>query len=159
MNEKHPGGRPSIYTEELADRICDAVATHPWGIKRLCAHFDWMPTFTTIYQWRWKRPEFSQQFTKAKIAQAELYAEDCIDIADDSGFDAHINEKGEAVCDSEAINRARLRVDARKWMSSKLLPRLYGEQGRQEKSDTDSSLRDELLSICEELRKKNEKEY
>ena len=39
-----------------------------------------------------------------------------------------INEHGERVVDYENINRARLKIDARKWLMSKLHPRRYGDR-------------------------------
>lgn len=151
-------GRPTIYTEELAQRICKVVATHSCGLKKLCEMFDWMPDHTTIHEWRWSNESFSNQYTKAKLAQAELMAEDCINIADDSGFDAHMNEQGNIVCDSEAINRARLRVDTRKWLAAKLLPKMYGDQVGAVLNDNES-LRKEVQELRAQLDEKNKKEF
>jgi hypothetical protein len=49
-------------------------------------------------------------------------------IADDTSGDFIINEHGERVVDHENINRARLKIDARKWLMSKLHPRRYGDR-------------------------------
>ena len=51
-----------------------------------------------------------------------------IEIADDTSGDFVINERGERTVDHENINRARLRVDARKWLMSKLHPQRYGDR-------------------------------
>ncbi len=47
--------------------------------------------------------------TRAREAQAELYADDIIEIADSA--------------DEDKINSARLKIDARKWVVTRLLPR------------------------------------
>ena len=54
-----PAGRPTIYTKELAERICELVATHTIGIKALCKMYDDLPDQHTIKQWRQKNLEFS----------------------------------------------------------------------------------------------------
>lgn len=153
-------GRPTLYTEELGKRICDVVATHSYGLGKLTTLFPWMPTKETINEWRWSNEPFSALYTKAKIAQSELMAEDCIDIADESGFDAKINENGNIVCDNEAINRARLRVDTRKWIAAKLLPKIYGDmQKGNEGADPNKELREEMRALREQLDQKNKKEF
>ena len=60
--------------------------------------------------------------------QVEYWAHEIIEIADDTSGDFIINERGERVVDHEHINRARLRVDARKWLMSKLSPQRYGDR-------------------------------
>jgi hypothetical protein len=113
---KHPGGRPTKYTEELANRICDAVATTTDGMRRMCANNEGFPTCETLMQWRYKYPEFSAHYAQAKLIQADLFAEQIIDICD------------EPQLTSEAIQQARLRVDTRKWLTSKLIPKIYGDR-------------------------------
>lgn len=153
-------GRPTIYTEELGQKICKAVATHSLGLKKLCSMFEWMPDHTTIHEWRWSNESFSNQYTKAKIAQSELMAEDCIDIADDSSQDITYNKFGDEVCNTEFVNRARLRVDTRKWIAAKLLPKIYGDmQKGADGNDQNKELREEMRAIRDELDSKNKKDY
>lgn len=153
-----PIGRPTIYTEELGKRICNLVATHSIGLQKLCNMFDWMPDKTTINEWRWSNEPFSTQYTKAKIAQAELLAEDCIDIADDSSQDITYNKFGDEVCNTEFVNRARLRVDTRKWVASKLLPKIYGDFQKSPESDK-KELSQEAINIIESFAEKYKKDY
>jgi hypothetical protein len=121
-------GRPTDYNQELANLICERVATHEIGLKRLCAMYDDMPAKITINQWRNKYPEFATQYAQAKISQIETLVDEIIDIADDSTQDEIINDQGTRVCNSEFIARSRLRIDTRKWLASKLVPRLYGDK-------------------------------
>lgn len=55
------------------------------------------------------------------------WAEDIVHIADESRHDTVETETGEHA-DNEWIARSRLRVDTRKWLLSKLLPKQYGEK-------------------------------
>ncbi len=121
-------GRPTIYNQELANLICERVATHEVGLKRLCSMYDDMPDKTTINKWRYKYPEFYTQYAQAKISQIETLVDEIIDIADDSTQDEIINDQGVRVCNGEFIARSRLRIDTRKWIASKLIPRLYGDK-------------------------------
>ena len=50
-------------------------------------------------------------------------AEEILDIADDSGGD-WVEDK----LNPEVVARARLRVDSRKWILSKLVPKKYGDK-------------------------------
>ncbi len=61
------------------------------------------------------------------------WAEEIVDIADDATNDwmERRNEEGgvsAVVADHEHISRSKLRVDSRKWIASKLLPKVYGDK-------------------------------
>jgi hypothetical protein len=73
-------------------------------------------------------PEFREKYEIARMLQAEFWSHEILEIADDSTGDFIINEHGDRVVDHENINRARLRVDTRKWLLSKLLPKRYGDR-------------------------------
>lgn len=115
------------YSKPVGDLVCERVATHVCGIKKLCSMYDDMPCCDTIFQWRLTHPEFGRQFAQAKMIQAELLAEDCLDICDEKDNDYKTDEKGRIKVDQEHINRARLRVDTRKWIATKLAPKIYGD--------------------------------
>ncbi len=78
-----------------------------------------MPAISTVMGWLFdgKYEDFSEQYTRARQAQAELRADEIIDIADGAEHGA-----------SEAVQAARLRVDARKWAAGKLAPKRYGDK-------------------------------
>lgn len=128
MNANKRVGRPTVYNQEIADLICERIATHELGLKRLCAMYDDMPAKITINQWRNKYPEFAAQYAQAKISQIEILVEEIIDIADDATQDEIVNDEGARVCNGEFIARSRLRIDTRKWLAAKLIPRLYGNK-------------------------------
>ena len=72
--------------------------------------------------------EFSEQYARAREAQAEIRADEIVDIADDDSNDFTADKDGKPVANSEHIQRSRLRVDARKWIAAKLLPKRYGDK-------------------------------
>lgn len=132
-------GRPSIYSQELVDRICDELRIGR-SITSLCNHEDWCPSLTTVMRWLRENQEFRQQYTLAREDQAEVMADQITDIADDGTNDyvERATRNGtQVLCDTEHINRSRLRVDARKWVASKLLPKKYGDKIQQEHTGKD----------------------
>lgn len=150
-----PLGRPSSYTKELGEEICEKLATSNKGIQRLCDEYPHWPCFQTIYEWRIKIRDFGEMYAKSKQQQVEVLVEECIDIADETSRDTviKIDKNGEEyeACNSEWINRSRLRIDTRKWLASKLMPRKYGDH----KNDDESSAED-FLSQLLKLAKKGE---
>lgn len=118
-------GRPTKYSAELAKDICDKIAANGNGIKRLCAENPNWPNKDTIFTWLKNYPDFSDQYARAKQCQIEIFIDEILDIADDTSYDQIVNDQGHIVCNNEFIARSRLRIDTRKWLASKLVPKVY----------------------------------
>ena len=135
-------GRPTIYSPEIANEICRTIATTSMGLKRLCALNPSWPDRSTILQWRIDNQSFSDQYIKAKVDQIEALIDECLDIADNTDNDTLIRENKDGseyeVCNSEWINRSRIRIDTRKWLACKLAPKLYGDKQQNEHSVSQS---------------------
>lgn len=121
---KHPGGRPTSYNVALGVRICDVVATTTDGLNVLPDKHLWFPNKATVLEWRYKFPEFASRYAQAKLSQADLFAEEIIEIADTKYHNP------------EEVYQARLRIDTRKWIACKLLPRAYGDKTQNETTVT-----------------------
>lgn len=80
----------------------------------------------TLSEWL-ALPENSEQYARAMDLRADRLAEDILSIADDGSNDTYMTENGPAV-NHDVIARSRLRVDARKWLASKMAPKKYGEK-------------------------------
>lgn len=130
-------GRPSSYSADTADRICELLASGQ-PLNKICARED-MPSIPTVMAWLWRdtphKEEFLNKYTRAREQQAETYADQIISIADDDSEDAIFVEgkdgTGETAfpkANREFIQRSHLRVEARKWIASKLLPKKYGDR-------------------------------
>ncbi len=67
---------------------------------------------------------FSARYARACELRAERWAEEIVTIADDGTGDEWVDEQGVKHTNNDKVQRSRLRVDTRKWLLSKLLPRL-----------------------------------
>ena len=124
---KSKPGNPSTYTPELAAAICDHIASGK--SLRVIASMDGMPVQSTIMLWLdGRHPAFSEQYARAREAQADKLAEEILKIADDGRSDTYLDAEGNERTDNEAIQRSKLRVDARKWLASKMAPKKYGDK-------------------------------
>lgn len=123
-------GRPSIYTKELADKICARLAQGE-SLRIICRDEE-IPASSTVYLWVLENREgFSEKYARAREMQAEVLFDEILEIADDGSNDLMTITKGKEtynVEDKEVTNRSRLRVDSRKWYLSKVLPKKFGEK-------------------------------
>jgi|SRR5579864_9435584 hypothetical protein len=142
------GGVPLTYTKEIGEEICRKIAVSDYGLKRLCAENPHWPCRQTILEWRIKIDEFGVMYAKAKQDQVETLIDDCLDIADDTSRDTIIktNKDGDEyeVCNTEWINRSRLRIDTRKFLAQKLAPKIYGDKKEDNDLQMVNSKLDEL---------------
>lgn len=113
-------GRPSIYTQQLADDICKALAEGK-SLRSIC-RAEGMPTEATVRMWAADdREGFYSQYTRARDIGLDCVADEVFEIAD--GGKDH--------------QRDRLRFDARRWYLSKLAPKRYGDKITQEHTGAD----------------------
>jgi hypothetical protein len=152
-----PAGRPTIYTDELADKICGVVATNPLGLPRLCKMFDFMPDPDTIRVWRWEKPIFSAKYTQAKQFQAELMAESSEDVIEELTQYEFNDKDGATRIDAGIIARARLLIDTRKWHASKLAPKIYGDKIQTETINESNNI--DVAEKVAKIIKESEKDY
>lgn len=112
-------GRPTSFTQEVADLICDKIAEGE-SLRKICDSEE-MPNKATVFRWLAANEEFSDQYARARESQADTLFDEVLAIADQ--YDSATDK-----IDVDHINRARLRIDARKWMAGKLRPKKYGEK-------------------------------
>jgi len=87
-----------------------------------------MPAVGSVCRWLAENDGFREQYARAREAQADTLADEILDIADDGTNDWMAREDGSLEYNGDHIQRSRLRVDARKWIASKLKPKVYGER-------------------------------
>ena len=104
-------GRPSSYTTEIAERICEEIAAGG-HLHVICQKQDWAPHERTVHRWLTNHEDFRQMYAHARERQQEVFAAEVVLIADTEPDPA----------------RARNRMDARKWHASKVAPRKWGDR-------------------------------
>jgi hypothetical protein len=122
-------GRPSIYTDELVHEICVRLGLGE-SLRKICSD-EHMPHIATVMMWLTKKPEFLEQYTRAREIQAETQFDELIEIADQPPELSHVVDKnGELVevkFDSSYVQWMKLRIDTRKWTAARMAPKKYGE--------------------------------
>ena len=93
---------------------------------------DGMPAPATFYTWL-ENTDKMKRYARCCEARAEAIFEEMLDIADDKSED-YIPTKGGAIGNNSAVQRARLQVDTRKWIVSKLNPKKYSDKVQNEVS-------------------------
>lgn len=102
------------YTPEVADRICNELMAGK-GLNTICQGED-MPAESTVREWvQDDRDGFASKYARARAIQAERFADELIQLADRAS-------------DSETAQVQRLKIDTRKWVISKILPKKYGDK-------------------------------
>lgn len=126
-------GRPSVYSAELADAICERLADGE-SLRAICTD-PAMPARSTVFKWLSQDAAFADQYARAREAQADSLVDDMLEIVDDGTNDwmeRKIRGENIVVLNEEALQRSKLRFEARKWMAGKLKPKKYGEKLTQE---------------------------
>lgn len=127
-------GRPSIYTEELAEEICEAIATSSKGVRRLCEENPHFPNQNTVFKWLRTNEKFNERYACAKRHQVEVLVDEILVIADDGSND--MSDTSDGRVNHDHISRSKLRIDTRKWLACKLIPRVYGISPKDDLTDT-----------------------
>lgn len=122
-------GRPSDYSEELTDEICEKLAAGE-SLRAICS-LEEFPAERTVYYWLESKPDFLQKYARAREQQADYYVAQIVDIADKTQLGEIVTLKADGSEErkiADMIEHRRLQVDARKWAASKLAPKKYGDK-------------------------------
>lgn len=122
---------PATYSTELAAKICEMLSTG-MTLREVCRQSE-MPTEAAVRSWALdNRDGFGAQYTRARELGYLSMADEILDISDDGLNDwmTRRRENGETdeVLNHEHISRSKLRFDARRWLLSKCLPKIYGDR-------------------------------
>ena len=123
-------GRPTLYTDELAEEICQRLQDRE-SLNSICKD-DHMPDESTVRLWAVENYRgFSPKYARAREIGYLGLADELIDIADDARndwMDKQTRNGTVREVDEECVKRSQLRVDTRKWVLSKMLPKVYGDK-------------------------------
>lgn|SRR5574343_1154267 len=113
-NGKDSTRKAVTYKPEIAERICNELMAGK-SLHAICQAED-MPAESTVWQWvQEDRDAFAGKYARARAIQAERFADELIQLADKAS-------------DSETAQVQRLKIDTRKWVISKILPKKYGDK-------------------------------
>lgn len=132
-------GRPSDYGPEIAAAICERLAEGE-TLRAICADDD-MPSRSMVHRWILAHEEFRDQYTRAREVQMDTWADEIVEIADDAHNDFGLSravrlngvypptdDERDPKFNAEHVQRAKLRIDTRKWLMGKAAPKKYGER-------------------------------
>jgi hypothetical protein len=118
-------GRPSTFTQEIADEIIARLAKGE-PLAQICRD-EHMPASRTVSDWKAAHESFSADFVRAREEGFDQIAADCLDIADETTFDTIIGENGDRA-NTEWISRSKLRIETRLKLLAKWDPKRYGDK-------------------------------
>lgn len=110
-------------TRENVDKICELLIGGK-SLAKICEENPEFPSPQTVFYHLHKSPQFMEDYVRAREAQTEAYCLQLTELADNSALTA------------EAINKARLQIDTRKWVMSRLKPKKYGDHSILEHTGT-----------------------
>jgi len=150
---KRQKGRPTLYTEDVGNEICDRLAEGE-SLNAICRDAR-MPAEALVRQWAKNVDEnprlnaFSTRYTRARECGYEVIAEQILGFgtADCTGPDGYV--------DNGEIQRLRLLSENRKWLLSKMLPKQFGDKVTQEITGEDGGAlitRIELVPVAPRVR-------
>ncbi|MFN3352936.1 MAG: hypothetical protein ACK4Z5_04945 [Brevundimonas sp.] len=119
-------GRPSTFTQEIADEICERLSKGE-PLAHICRDEN-MPAVRTVSDWKKAHQSFSADFARARDEGFDAIAADCLEIADESSKDTVYGKDGDERPDTEWISRSKLRIETRLKLLAKWDPKRYGEK-------------------------------
>ncbi|MBB3355315.1 hypothetical protein FHT70_005276 [Rhizobium sp. BK049] len=122
-------GRPTKFTQSLADIICERIADGE-SLRSICRD-ETMPGKSTVFTWLADddKADFRTKYAQAREIQADGFVDEMVEIADDGSNDWMEKQFGEEkrwVENGEALRRSQLRISTRQWIAEKLKPKKYG---------------------------------
>lgn len=129
MEKKRPPGRPTEYTPELAEIICDRIAEGK-TVRSICEQED-MPDKSTVFRWLYKHEDFATIYARAKVASGHVDEDEMAEIADDGRndymekFDKDGNSLGYFL-NGEHVQRSKLRWEHRRWLLERKQAKRFG---------------------------------
>lgn len=124
------------FGQDVFDAICNRLADGE-SLRAIC-RTKGMPDERTVRRWAADEEHaFAPQYARAREIGYLKLADEILEISDDGSNDWMLRAgKGEGgdeetpgyVLNGEHVQRSRLRIDSRKWLLSKMLPKVFGDK-------------------------------
>ena len=124
-------GRPSSYTDEIADIICDRMINGE-NFSQIC-NDPMMPSRAALYRWRASRPDFDARCARAREALADF-----------------LLDKLEAMADATTelnVNSQRLKISVAQWRAEKMAPRTLGPRVNTEITSSTVNVKPQTIDV------------
>jgi hypothetical protein len=118
--------KPKHFTQEIADIICERLIEGE-SLAEICRDAS-MPKRFHVFNWLNEVSSFADEYARARILQADTYADQIKLIAEDGRRDYVQTADGRLVPDHDHISRSRLQVDTLKWIAARMVPKKYGDR-------------------------------
>ena len=150
--------RPIEWTQEKKEVAIEIIFTEMAqgkSLRQILDHDDTLPSRRLFYEWMAKDSVLSNHYEAISQLRADMMFDEMIEIADDGTNDFMTKEIGDGVevqvLNSEHIQRSRLRIDARKWILSKMVPKKFGD-----KTDITTNGKDINIPLIEWVKNESE---
>ena len=110
-----------VLADEILERLADGDS-----LASICC-VEEMLDERSVRRWARNHGDFGAKYAVARRLGYEKRADEMLEIADDASADWIDTEDGRRVLNGAHVNRARLMIDTRKWLLSKMLPKVYGD--------------------------------
>lgn len=149
MGAAGSGPRHRFYTPEIAETILERLADGE-TLRGICSDAG-MPTEGAVRFWVTSdREGFATRYAQAREAGCWGMADEILELSDDAVRDVKVDAEGRETVDYEVVARSRLRVDTRKFLLSKLIPKTFGDKSAVEVSGS-LSITGELDTIASKV--------
>jgi hypothetical protein len=138
--QKRGAGRPTVFgiDNPCWKTICEQMSIGKSLSTAIKA--EGMPSYHAVMLMVKNNPEFRTMYEKAIENRADRLAEEILELADEQMPDGL-----EGPMASAWVQQKRMQVDARKWVASKLKPKVYGDR-------IDVAVTDNRISVMDALK-------
>ena len=132
---KRPRGRPGIYTQELADEICQRIAEGE-TLTAICKPDDFPVALYTVLEWVRLDvgPGFSASYARARTTQADVWADELKDVSRNPHVGkttTTVNDRfgtSTKVVEQDMTEHRRLQISATQWLIARANRNKYGDR-------------------------------
>ena len=107
-----PRGRPTDYSTELADLVCQRLMEEGTLLEACDKHPE-LPHTTTVYRWLQVHQDFRFKYCRAREDVMEMWADEIVRVSNDETLEP---------------NDRRVKIDTKKWIMSKIAYKKYGDK-------------------------------